>query len=44
MRDIQKNLNAEEKGDNKFFAVVNHFCSLMEDAEKKARHKKISIR
>ena len=44
MRDIQKNLNAEEKGDNKFFAVVNHFCSLMEDAEEKAKDKKMSIR
>lgn len=44
MKDVKDKLNASEKGDNKFYAVINHFCSLTEKAQKLSSKKNISIR
>lgn len=44
MKDVKDTLNASEKGDNKFHAVINHFWSLADEAQKLSKKKKISMR
>lgn len=40
---MKDNLNASEKGDTKFYAVINHFWSLTDEALKISKKKKISM-
>ncbi len=40
---MKDNLNASEKGDTKFYAVINHLWSLTDEAKKISNKKKISI-